>query len=93
MKDSRILYQRVLPGGGYVHVEEEPGPDEVHRAHVAVERRGDPTRRAGHEPPVIAVAEGPTAQSAVRQLMEIANDNVEIARALLRLRPDGLAKF
>jgi hypothetical protein len=93
MKDSRILYQRELPGGGYVHVEEESTAAPVHRAHVAVERRTDPTRRSGHEPPIIAVAEGASAHNVFRQLLEIASDNVAIARALLRWRSDGRARF
>lgn len=46
MTESKIVYQRELPGGGYVHVEEESLQDtETHRAHVTVERRTDPTRR------------------------------------------------
>lgn len=93
MKDLRIVYQRPLPGGGFVHVEEEGDRTAVHRAHVAVERRVDPSRRDGHEPPIIAVAEGATAQGVVRQLLEIATDNVAIARALLRRQSGGRARF
>lgn len=94
MTESRIVYQRELPGGGYVHVEEESLQDtETHRAHVTVERRTDPTRRDGHEPPVIARAEGRSPQSVFGELFRIAQDNVAIAKALLRLRGDGTAKF
>jgi hypothetical protein len=64
-----------------------------HRARIAVERRTDPTRRDGHTPPVIAVAEGPSAQSVFRELLAIASDNVAIARALLRWQSGGRAKF
>ncbi|HEX4933598.1 MAG TPA: hypothetical protein VFV33_10500 [Gemmatimonadaceae bacterium] len=92
--ESKILYQRELPGGGFVHVEEESLRDtETHRAHVTVERRTDPTRRDGHEPPVIARAEGRSSQSVFGELLRIAQDNVAIAKALLRLRGDGTAKF
>lgn len=92
--ESRILYERELPGGGFVHVEEERRPDtDTHRAHVTVERRTDPTRREGHEPPVIARAEGRSPQSVFGELLRIAQDNVAIAKALLRLRGDGKAKF
>ncbi|HNV76055.1 MAG: hypothetical protein IPF87_13255 [Gemmatimonadetes bacterium] len=94
MTESKIVYQRELPGGGYVHVEEESLQDtETHRAHVTVERRTDPTRRDGHEPPVIARAEGRSPQSVFGELFRIAQDNVAIAKALLRLRGDGTAKF
>jgi hypothetical protein len=88
------VYQRELPGGGYVHVEEEELVNtETHRAHVTVERRTDPTRRDGHEPPVIARAEGRSSQGVFGELLRIAQDNVAIAKALLRLRGDGKAKF
>ncbi len=94
MTESKIVYQRELPGGGYVQLEEESLQDtETHRAHVTVERRTDPTRRDGHEPPVIARAEGRSPQSVFGELFRIAQDNVAIAKALLRLRGDGTAKF
>ncbi|MCC6928247.1 MAG: hypothetical protein IT359_04555 [Gemmatimonadaceae bacterium] len=95
MNDSRILYQRELPGGGYVHVAEESSlhETETHRAHITVERRTDPTRRDGHEPPVIASAEGRSSQSVFGELLRIAQDNVAIAKGLLRWRGDGTAKF
>lgn len=94
VRDLRILYERELPGGGFVHVEEENRLDtETHRAQVRVERRTDPTRRDGHEPPVIARAEGHSAQGVFRELLRIAQDNVAIAKELLRLRGDGKAKF
>jgi len=92
--EPKILYQRELPGGGFVHVEEESIDNaETRRAHVTVERRTDPTRRDGHEPPVIASAEGGSTQSVFGELLRIAQDNVAIAKALLRLRGDGKAKF
>lgn len=94
MERRRILYQRELPGGGYVSVEEDASiPGEIRRAHVAVERRREPFRREGHDPPVIASAEGSTTHSVFRQLLEIASDNVAIARALLRWQSDGKARF
>lgn len=93
MKPARVLYERQLPGGGFVHVEEESGEADVHRGHVAVERRSDPERRDGHEPPVIASAEGASSQSVFRQLLEIATDNVAIARELLRRHMGGRARF
>jgi hypothetical protein len=58
-----------------------------------VERRSDPSRRDGHAPPVIASAEGASTHSVFRQLLEIASDNVAVARALLRWQSNGKARF
>ena len=94
MSNPKLLYRRELPGGGYVDVrEDEEVAGEVHRAHVAVERRVDPARREGHPPPIVATAEGHSAVGVFRQLLEIASDNVAIARALLRWQADGKARF
>jgi hypothetical protein len=93
MSEQRIVYQRELPGGGYVNIESDAEADALTRAQVTVERRTDPARRDGHVPPIIAAAEGVNAQSVLRELMEIASDNVAIARALLRWKSDGRAKF
>jgi len=77
-----------------VNVELDPqSASGVHRAYVAVERRADPVRRNGHVPPVVASAEGGTRQSVFAQLLEIAADNVAVARALLRWKSDGRAQF
>jgi hypothetical protein len=93
MDKGKILYERPLPGGGYVHVQETDGTDTgTHRVAVAVERRGDPSRRDGHQPPVIATAEGRSLSALVRRLLGIAADNVEVAKGLLR-RSGGRARF
>jgi len=90
----RTLYRRNLPGGGFVNVETESAtPEQVHRAVITVERRSDPSRRDGHHPPVVAVSEGPSAQGVFRQMLEIAADNIAIARALLRSQADGRPRF
>jgi hypothetical protein len=94
MQRPRILYRRELPGGGFVVVREEADlQSDVHRAHVTVERRSDPARRDGHFAPIVASAEGPSTHSVFRQLLDIATDNVAIARALLRWQSDGKARF
>ncbi|HJU74479.1 MAG TPA: hypothetical protein VJ717_12095 [Gemmatimonadaceae bacterium] len=91
----RVIYRRNLPGGGFVNIEAEGSapPDQLQRAVVTVERRADPARRDGHNPPVVAMAEGPSSQGIFRQLLEIAADNIAIARALLRSQQDGRPKF
>jgi hypothetical protein len=83
--DSR-LYRRQLPGGGYVAIDSVTGVAESARVHVqlSVERRTDLTRRAGHEPPVVAEADAADAREVFDELYAIAVDNVEVARALQR---------
>ena len=94
MPSDNTLYHRTLPGGGYVDVDAEPPTmTGTHRAYVAVERRADPHRRDGHVPPVVARAEGGTLQSVFSRLLAIAADNVAVARALLRWKSDGKARF
>jgi hypothetical protein len=59
--DLSQLYHRELPGGGYVAIEmvmdgDSDEPTELER--IAVERRGDESRRFGHQPPSFAVPAG-----------------------------------
>jgi len=81
--DSEPLYTRQLPGGGYVVIEATRHDAEVSlRLHV--ERRVDPKRRTGHQPPVVAEISGVDPERGVRELVQIAENNVEVARALQR---------
>jgi len=50
-------------------------------------------RRDGHTPPIVASAEGGTLQAVFAKLFAIAADNVAVARALLRWKGDGKARF
>ena len=75
------LFHRDLPGGGYVSIE-LMAADRIVR--VIVERRGNRSRRQGHRPPVI-LEEAWEAERGFGELYRIANDNVAIARGLLRL--------
>jgi hypothetical protein len=80
------LYSRSLPGGGYVSIESAPessGSPHI-RAMLLVERRADPTRRVGHQPPVVAETVAIDSQHALDELFAIAANNVEVARALQR---------
>ena len=83
-------YVRELPGGGFVAID-------VHAVHslfhgrryvgtLAVERRTG-WRRAGHTPPIIAEASGPSVESVVEQLLPIAQSNPAIGAAILRRVP------
>jgi hypothetical protein len=78
------LYTRELPGGGYVVIEALPMEGPLHRAQLAIERRTDPVRRDGHERPILATADGPTAEAVYDDLYRIASDNVAVARCILR---------
>ena len=75
------LFHRDLPGGGYVSIE-LMAADRIVR--VIVERRANRSRRQGHRPPVI-LEEAWEAERGFGELYRIANDNVAIARGLLRL--------
>ena len=93
-QDPALLYIRELPGGGYVTIEGQPAAGEKgapYHGALAVERRSDPDRRAGHEPPIIVEAEAPTQDEVLDRLLAIANSNVAVAAALLRWTAGRLA--
>ena len=88
MGPQSVLYSRSLPGGGYVAIDcvaQQAG----HNARLWVERRADPTRRAGHVPPVIAQSLGADAEQAVAPLQAIAADNIALAQAIRRWQSRG----
>ncbi len=78
-----ILYSRALPGGGFVAIDcLEDGAGR--HARLWVERRGDPSRRAGHLPPIIAEARAPDDDGLLSELHPIAADNLSLAQAIRR---------
>ena len=79
-----VLYTRELPGGGFVLIEALSESDAAFRARVAVERRVDPSRRAGHAPPVVADLAGGSRASVYSELYRLASDNVAVSAALQR---------
>jgi hypothetical protein len=84
-----LLYSRELPSGGFVMIEADDTAGGLHHASLAVERRSDPSRRAGHEPPVIAEARGTSRATVFKELYAIARDNIAISHALLRWQGRG----
>jgi hypothetical protein len=88
------LYRRPMPGGGYVEVELDPArasADDTpgrqrHRGRVVMERRADPGRRYGHRAPVIVELAGDDRDELMSELFRLAQDNVALARSLLRLQ-------
>jgi hypothetical protein len=103
MTESKLLYSRQLPGGGWVTLESE-SPEAGHaaaadaaatssaaepaRVVLRVERRTDPVRRSGHAPPVIAEAVAPSETVAFDTLYPIAASNVQLAQRILRWQAD-----
>lgn len=83
MSPRSLLYSRELPGGGFVAIDVLPHADAPH-ARLWVERRADPTRRAGHHPPVILELEASDLDGALGALRAVAADNVALAQALRR---------
>jgi hypothetical protein len=77
------LYTRDLPGGGFVAIDAHPA-DAGHNVRLWVERRGDPSRRTGHLPPVIVERAASDVDSAVAELRPIASDNLALAQAIRR---------
>jgi len=89
-RTSDALYRRPMPGGGYVEVEldvrsESDGLTRRSRGRVVVERRGESSRRFGHQPPVIAELLSDDVEELVADLFRLARDNAAIARGLMRL--------
>jgi hypothetical protein len=84
IEDPVLLYSRGLPGGGIVTIEALSKENPAVTARISVERRIDPQRRDGHEPPVIAEAKAPTQSTAFKELYQIASDNVAVARGLIQ---------
>lgn len=91
MGESAMVYQRALPGGGYVAIYAAPtrsllGVRRVEGS-LVVERR-EPPRREGHEPPVVARATGHSLASVLDDLFPLAQSNTAVAARCLRPR-DG----
>ena len=83
-EDAGSVYQRELPGGGYVKIDvlREEGPA---RTCVYVERRAKHERRPGHQPVIIAQADGDERSAAFGDLYRMATDNAAIARKMLEI--------
>jgi hypothetical protein len=81
-RQAERLFNRDLPGGGYVAIELADRAGQ-RRVRVLVERRSDRARRVGHTPPVI-LEEDWKPERGFGELYRVACDNVAIARALLK---------
>src|SRR5213596_2096687 len=81
------VFRRELPGGGYVaiHVQRATEQSVAVKTRVSLERRAVQERRPGHDPVIIAEADGDERSPAFAEMYRIACDNTAIARALLRL--------
>jgi hypothetical protein len=83
--EQPTLYERELPGGGFVAVQvADRGPEQQQcEGRISVERRVERERREGHEPPVIVHLQGDSPRTVFNELYRIASDNVAVARAIL----------
>ena len=87
------LYRRPMPGGGYVEVElEAPAarlsarPGHMLHGRIIMERRADPSRRHGHQAPIVAELTGDDRDELMAELFRLARDNCALARNLMRLQ-------
>ena len=87
------FYRRPMPGGGYVEVEVEALPigapeerDRRLRGRIFMERRADPSRRYGHQAPIVAELTGDDRDELMADLFQLAHDNAALARNLMRLQ-------
>ena len=92
-RPGSTLYRRPMPGGGYVEVELEDatlGASEPRghmlRGRIVMERRADPSRRYGHQAPVVAELTGDDRDELMAALFQLAQDNAALARNLMRLQ-------
>ena len=79
MRPHFLAFRRVLPGGMIVLVSLDVAEDGQVRGILQVERRSDPARQLFGTAPLIAEATGPTQQDVLRQLRELAENDVEVA--------------
>ena len=85
--ETKRLYTRALPSGGYVAIEAYPvrtlfGPVKI-RGEIVVERRCE-TRRQGHRAPIAACAEQSRLRDIIDALFPIAHSDGTIALILER---------
>jgi len=88
-RDSERVYERQLPGGGFVSIEVTPTRNLLglrkYHGDVVVERRTELERRRGHVAPVVAEVDAPTISSVFHELLPVAQSNVAVAtRCLVR---------
>lgn len=77
-QSNEHVYRRSLPSGGYVAIAAQPvqplfSTAKV-RGHVVVERRAE-SRREGHAPPIVAVAERDDMEQLLAALMPVAESD------------------
>lgn len=82
--DTGSVYHRELPGGGYVKIG-VVREQEIEQTRVYVERRAKHERRPGHQPVIIAQADGGERSAAFADLYRMAADNAAIARKMLEI--------
>lgn len=81
--DSERVYERQLPGGGFVAIEVTPTRNLLgqrkYLGEVVVERRSQRERRQGHAAPTVAEVAAPTISSVFHELFPVAQSNAAVA--------------
>jgi glycine cleavage system regulatory protein len=92
-RPDSTFYRRPMPGGGYVEVELEAAVvnasdkrDRMLRGRIVMERRADPSRRYGHQAPVVVELTGDDRDELMANLFQLAQDNAALARNLMRMQ-------
>jgi hypothetical protein len=85
--ETKRLYTRALPSGGYVAIEAQPvrtlfGAQKL-RGLLIVERRPE-SRREGHRAPIAATAEHPRLRDLIDALFPIAHSDQALQQLLAR---------
>jgi len=86
-RDAEQVYQRRLPGGGFVAIEVTPvrtllGQRRFH-GEVIVERRIELERRSGHPAPSVASADAASLAAVLHELFPVAQSNTAVAIGVL----------
>jgi hypothetical protein len=89
-RSAERIYERTLPGGGFVAIEVMPVRNVLgrqrYRGNVVVERRGERERRKGHPAPSVAQASAATVATILHELFPVAHSNVTLASGCLAIQ-------
>lgn len=89
-RSAERIYERTLPGGGFVAIEVTPVRNVLgvrkYQGDVVIERRGERERRKGHRAPSVAHARAATVATILHDLFPVAHSNVILASGCLAIQ-------
>jgi hypothetical protein len=89
-RSAERIYERQLPGGGFVAIEVTPIRSILglkrYQGDVVVERRGERERRTGHLAPSVAHVSAATVATIFHELFPVAHSNVVLAAGCLAMQ-------